>query len=188
MLHTLQPAEADIGEAFRLAMRHLASGVSVVTAGQGDDRSGFTATSVISLSVEPSRLLVSLDTRSSTWPIMEQEHAFSVAILAADQRHIADDFAGRTNLKGNERFRSGQWHTFGKSWALRGAIANIHCALEENIERHGHMLLIGRVTASSAELAEPLVYWDRQYRGIDTSIEAVDFRTIRNGVSARTAK
>jgi flavin reductase (DIM6/NTAB) family NADH-FMN oxidoreductase RutF len=168
MLHTLQPAEADIGETFRLAMRHLASGVSVVTAGQGENRNGFTATSVISLSVEPSRLLVSVDTRSSAWPIIDQERAFSVAILAVEQRRIADDFAGRTDLKGHARFRSGQWQQHGTGWVLPGAIANIHCALEEKLERHDHMLLIGRVTASSAELAEPLIYWDRKYRGIET--------------------
>jgi flavin reductase (DIM6/NTAB) family NADH-FMN oxidoreductase RutF len=42
---------------FRSAMRHLASGVSVITTGQGEHRSGLTATSVSSLSMEPPSLV-----------------------------------------------------------------------------------------------------------------------------------
>ncbi|WP_423065191.1 flavin reductase [Devosia sp. CN2-171] len=41
-------------------MRHLAAAVSVVTTGRGEQRTGFTATSVTSLSREPPALLVCL--------------------------------------------------------------------------------------------------------------------------------
>ena len=41
------------GDAFRLAMRDLASGVSLITHGVGDQRTGLTATSVASLSTDP---------------------------------------------------------------------------------------------------------------------------------------
>ena len=46
---------------FRGAMRHLAGGVSVITAGRGKDISGMTVTSVSSLSVEPPALIVSIN-------------------------------------------------------------------------------------------------------------------------------
>ena len=51
--------------AFKNAMRHLAAAVSVVTTGRGDQRTGFTATSVTSLSMEPPALLVCLNRQSS---------------------------------------------------------------------------------------------------------------------------
>ena len=51
MREVCDPVDA---QAFRLAMRRLAGGVSVVTVGALGARSGFTATSVVSLSVAPS--------------------------------------------------------------------------------------------------------------------------------------
>lgn len=48
------PAAADADPSdFKAAMRLLAGGVVVVTVGAGDERTGFTATSVVSLSAEP---------------------------------------------------------------------------------------------------------------------------------------
>lgn len=46
---------------FRSAMRHLAGGVSVITAGRGKDITGMTVTSVSSLSVDPPTLIVSIN-------------------------------------------------------------------------------------------------------------------------------
>ncbi len=46
------PPERD-GVAFRLAMRELASGVALVTTGRGEQRTGCTATSLCSLSLDP---------------------------------------------------------------------------------------------------------------------------------------
>lgn len=74
-------------------MRQLAAGVSVVTASTESDRSGFTATSVISLLVEPPRLLVSINQRSSTLELIRRSGRFSVSFLASDQQHIAESFA-----------------------------------------------------------------------------------------------
>ena len=65
------------GAVFRQAMRQLAGGVCVITVGgdeaeQGDigasQRTGLTATSVVSLSVDPAELLVSINQGSSAWP------------------------------------------------------------------------------------------------------------------------
>jgi flavin reductase (DIM6/NTAB) family NADH-FMN oxidoreductase RutF len=47
--------------AFKGAMRHLAAAVSVVTTGRGEQRTGFTASSVTSLSMDPPALLVCLN-------------------------------------------------------------------------------------------------------------------------------
>ncbi|MFX6861586.1 flavin reductase family protein, partial [Acinetobacter baumannii] len=55
---------------FRSAMRSLAGGVSVITAGRGNDLSGMTVTSVSSLSVEPATLIVSINRKASSWPLL----------------------------------------------------------------------------------------------------------------------
>jgi hypothetical protein len=51
---------------FRNAMRHLAGGVSVITVGQAKDITGMTVTSVLSLSVDPPTLIVSINRESSS--------------------------------------------------------------------------------------------------------------------------
>lgn len=164
MLDRIDAHPASAEEGFRTAMRQLASGVSVVTAGTHGDRSGFTATSVVSLSVDPPRLLVSVNNSSSTWPLIARHGGFSVNVLAADQGHLAEVFAGRTGLLGTSRFEEGRWHRHpAAGYALEGALAIIHCRVEETLERHGHMLVIGCVLYSMTTATHPLLYWNRTY-------------------------
>lgn len=152
---------------FRLVMRQLAAGVSVVTSGQGDNRGGFTATSVISLSVEPPRLLISVDQRSSTLPLIRKTGAFSVSFLASDQQSVAQAFAGQAGLSGADRFSVGDWRTLpGYGRALGGALANVSCVVEEFIERHDHVLVIGEVVWSSTNDGRPLVHWQKRFSPI----------------------
>jgi 3-hydroxy-9,10-secoandrosta-1,3,5(10)-triene-9,17-dione monooxygenase reductase component len=147
---------------FRLVMRQLAAGVAVVTAGRGTDRGGFTATSVISLSITPPRLLISVDQRSSTLPLVRKSGAFSVSFLAADQQNIAEAFAGQGGLGGHERFSIGDWRAVsGHGHELVGALANVSCVVEELIERHDHVLVIGEVRRASSSDGRPLVHWQR---------------------------
>lgn len=157
---SLQPQSGD----FRLVMRQLAAGVSVVTSGSGHDRGGFTATSIISLSVAPPRLLISVDQRSATLPLIRKTGAFSVSFLAADQQHVAESFSGQTGLVGADRFSIGTWQALlGKGHELVGALANVTCVVEEMLERHDHVLVIGEVAWSSTGEGRPLVHWQRRF-------------------------
>ena len=81
----------------------------MVTVGQGPDRTGFTATSVESLSAEPPRLLVSVSENSSSWKELQKYPSFGTNILRADHQGLADQFAGRGGLHGIERYRGANW-------------------------------------------------------------------------------
>ncbi|SHE88798.1 NADH-FMN oxidoreductase RutF, flavin reductase (DIM6/NTAB) family [Kaistia soli DSM 19436] len=156
------------GERFKHAMRHLAGAVSVITAGTGPERTGFTATSVSSLSADSPSIIVSLNRASSSWPVLRRAGRFAVNILAEDQQPIAEAFAGRGGLKGADRYRDAQWFSFASgSLGLSGALVSIDCVLEEAIERHSHAILIGAVheVVLTAE-AQPLLYWHGAYRRI----------------------
>ncbi len=53
---------------------------------------------------------------------------------------------------------------------LNDALAAFDCYLEEAIERHSHIIVIGRVAAARiTENAEPLLYWAGAYRGLEAS-------------------
>src|ERR1700745_1203617 len=85
-------------ELFRTAMRELAGGVAVVTVGKDDDITGFTATSVSSLSTHPPRLAVCVAQNSASWPAIQQHRCFVVNLLRDAERSLANRFAGRDGL------------------------------------------------------------------------------------------
>ncbi len=50
---------------------------------------------------------------------------------------------------------------------LTDALAVFDCELEDAIERHTHLIIIGRVVASRVtEGADPLLYWAGDYRAL----------------------
>src|SRR5690606_5127997 len=86
-----RPADAA---GLKEALRTLGGGVSVITAGEGAERSGATVTSATALSVDPPRMLVSLNRSSSTWPVVERYRHFAVNVIGAAHQDIANRFAG----------------------------------------------------------------------------------------------
>ena len=159
---------------FRSAMRRLAGGVSVITAGRGKDISGMTVTSVSSLSVDPPALIVSINREASSWPLVKRYGFFGVNILTSDQIDIAERFTGKGGLKGAARFAGADWTTRTSGVPLLvGALAAIDCEVEDVVERHSHAIVIGRVldVAVSARSAA-LAYWQGRYVAIDQDEDA----------------
>jgi flavin reductase (DIM6/NTAB) family NADH-FMN oxidoreductase RutF len=162
-------SHAQHADDFKHSMRHLAGAVSVITVGEGAERTGFTATSVSSLSVEPPTILVSLNRSSSSWPALQAHERFCVNVLAHDQQHIADRFAGKGGIKGVDRYEGAQWQELATgAQALTDALTVLDCELEEAIIRHSHAILVGRVRAIAVRSeARPLLYWHGAYRHLN---------------------
>ncbi|WP_271898586.1 flavin reductase family protein [Candidatus Phyllobacterium onerii] len=165
LAHHELTVDADL---FKESMRHLAAAVSVITVGRGVDRTGFTATSVSSLTIDPPSVIVSINRASSSWPVLQRHGSFCINILAHDQRHVADSFSGRDGRKGAERYQGADWQELSTgTMALVNALAVLDCELDDAIERHSHGILIGRVRAVTLRHnAEPLIYWHGAYRQI----------------------
>lgn len=162
--------QSSLAGDFRDSMRNLAASVSVVTIGTGGEASGFTATSVVSLSVDTPTVLVSLNRSSASWAIVRRSRRFAINILSANHRDIADTFAGRRGLHGRDRYIDPRWlEATGRIPRLADALSVIECELEEAIERYSHAILIGRVTNVATNNAlNPLVYWQGKYNQICT--------------------
>lgn len=154
--------------AFRAAMRKLAGAVSILTVGTGEARTGLTATSVTSLSVEPPTLLICVNRAASSAAPLLKERAFAINVLRPHHEQVADRFAGKGGLKGHERYRGADWTRLQTGApVLADALAVFDCELEDAIERHSHLIVIGRVVASRiTESADPLLYWAGAYRGL----------------------
>ncbi|CCM79192.1 flavin reductase family protein [Rhizobium mesoamericanum] len=159
--------------AFKLSMRQLAGAVSVITVGEHDDRTGFTATSVSSLSADVPSLIVSVNRASSSWPAMEKYRRFCVNVLASDQEHVAKSFAGLGGRRGAERYADAHWYCLATGMAaLRDALTVLDCELEKVLNHHSHAILIGRVCAIEIrEDVEPLLYWRGGYRRLSGEVQ-----------------
>lgn len=158
----------EVERQFRHVMRRLAGGVSIVTAGSGDDITGMTVTSLTSLSADPPRLLVSLNRQASSFALIERYRVFGVNILGSDQQELAERFSnGR--LKGKQRFDDVAWFTgsTGVPLLARSAAA-VECTVEEIIERHSHAIIVGRLAGMNVpHRLSGLVYWNGQYIDVD---------------------
>jgi flavin reductase (DIM6/NTAB) family NADH-FMN oxidoreductase RutF len=150
---------------FRLMMRQHAGGVSVITTGEEASRTGMTATSVASFSDAPPSVIFGLNRASSTWKALCESGWFCVNILAGEHETIARNFSGFGGLAGADRYRDGQWDRLGPgAMALRGVVGSLHCVLEDEIQRHTHSIIIGRVvTIRMSKDITPLIYWNGAY-------------------------
>jgi flavin reductase (DIM6/NTAB) family NADH-FMN oxidoreductase RutF len=157
---------AEVGDAFRQAMRAFATGVAIVACGRGEARAGCVATAVASLSLSPPTLIVNLQRDGSTYRRLREVSRFSVNFLARAQEPLARRFAG--GALAAERFLEGAWIE-GATGApvLADALASLEAEVEEIVERHTHGIVIGRVAAARANAdAPPLLHFRGRYSGL----------------------
>jgi flavin reductase (DIM6/NTAB) family NADH-FMN oxidoreductase RutF len=153
---------------FRNAMRQLAGGISVITVGDGERRSGLTVTSLSSLSAEPPVVIFCISRTSSSWPILSIDRAFAVNILAPEHIDIAERFSGKRGEKGTERYADASWSKLVTGApVLTDAVAVLDCEVDELIERHGSAIVVGRVQSvkirAEPGINEVLTYWRGTY-------------------------
>ena len=152
-------------EILRQAMRHWATGVTIVSSRYGELRHGMTVSSFTSVSVDPPLVLVSLQWGTRTNELIRQSGIFGITLLEHTQQEISDRFAGRIS-EYLDRFEG--LDTFDlKTGAplLVGGLAYLDCRVVLTYEVGGHSLVIGEVLAVKEGLTEqPLIYYNRNYR------------------------
>lgn len=155
------------GETFKQAMRQLAGGVSVITAESQGQRTGLTVVSVISVSVEPPELLVSINQNASAWPLIKESGLLGVNILGAQHQQLGVQFAGIDGSIGEARYRNGAWIRSPQGvWLLKDAPAAFSCRVKEIVIRHSHALVIAEIEYihQMSQSTDPLLYWQGAFR------------------------
>lgn len=148
---------------FRDVIRHLASGVTIITSSLRGEPVGLTATAVCSVSAAPPMLLVSLTTTSRTAQGVAETGAFAVHLLPHHARMYAEQFASP-----GEHFAGVEYLSTPEKRIplLANVLGWFLCEVEQSIKAADHVLFVGRVRR--CELAEnrsdPLLYFDRSYR------------------------
>jgi 4-nitrophenol 2-monooxygenase / 4-nitrocatechol 4-monooxygenase, reductase component len=145
-------------EAFRRIVGHLASGVTVITARDGDGLHGMTASSVTSLSLAPPTMLACLNRQAPTARAVISAGRFAINVLGTAQAALAQQFA----MPSDDKFRGVDIDSSPEGVPLVGAAhAQIECAVAEAIDVATHTVIIGRVIRARAGGGRPLTY----YRG-----------------------
>ena len=81
------------GEDLRALMRLWPHGVSVLSVDADGDRMGVTVSSLVSLSLEPPLIGVSIGKQASCYGLLRQAGGFAVSMLGASQEAVARQFA-----------------------------------------------------------------------------------------------
>ena len=149
-------------------MSRLGAAVHVITTAGAAGKTGFTATAVCSVSDAPPTLLVCLNRKSDSAPMLLGNKVFCINTLAFGEETIADTFAGRTGLKGEDRFGTGEWITVATgSPVLVSAVVAFDCRTIEVKSMASHYVFYGAVEqVRLGPTAEALVYHDRLYKRI----------------------
>ena len=97
-------------DTFRRVMGHFVTGVTVVSAFDGEQPFGITVNALSSVSLDPPLVMVALDRRRFLTPIVRAAGRYAVNILSEDQQALSDCFAGAPVEPGRERFCGAAWH------------------------------------------------------------------------------
>lgn len=148
---------------FRALMGRWATGVSIVTAHHTGSDAGLTVNSLVSVTLSPPTVLVSLTTDADTLPVAEASGHFGVSFLAADQRELSERFA-RT-IPRAEKFQGVAVHRGPAGSALLdGHIGAVECRVVGRVLVHDHVLLSGEVLHTEpGRDAPPLLFFRSGY-------------------------
>ena len=148
-------------------MSRWATGVAIVTAREGSHDAGLTVNGLLSVSLAPPSLLISLTRDADTTPVIERTGAFAASFLAADQRAWSERFA--KPLAAPEKFAGVPVHR-GRTGAalLDDSLGAIECRVVSATPAFDHTLFLGEVVA--VELGNdrtPLVFQRSGYAEAD---------------------
>jgi flavin reductase (DIM6/NTAB) family NADH-FMN oxidoreductase RutF len=155
-------------DTFRRALSQLAAGVSIVSTAKDGDRRGVTATAVCSVSAAPPTILTCVNTATGTCKMIEETGCFAINLLSEHHRSVADAFAGRNGLQGNERFLVGDW-VEGRRRAvpiLGTALAALECRVERVVRSGTHAVFFGIVEEAYFGEKPPLIYHDGNFHSL----------------------
>jgi flavin reductase len=147
---------------YKLGMRRLAAGVSVVTT---RDKTGvphgMIATSVTSVCLTPPSLLTCINKTASSHDVFHARGFFCVNLLAEEATDIARRFSSSEFRE--LRFREEEWSSLETgSPVLKTSVASFDCKVMSVVDADSHTIFIGEVVAVSLAQGpvSPLIYLD----------------------------
>jgi 3-hydroxy-9,10-secoandrosta-1,3,5(10)-triene-9,17-dione monooxygenase reductase component len=164
-----QAAEPS-GDAFRRFMGRWPTGVGVIGMLDGGNECGMTANSLVSLSLSPLLVAVSVRLSSRAASLLLPSSGFAVSILAQGQEQLASWFARRERADHGD----GEFSNISHGYAPRSGrpylydtVGFLDCVVEAQLTAGDHAVVIGRVEYLRA-LSDrpPLVFYRGGWSGV----------------------
>ncbi|MEP0189729.1 MAG: flavin reductase family protein [Erythrobacter sp.] len=153
-------------EAFRQTMSLFATGVSVISAVSEGQPRGFTANSLVSVSLDPMLVCWSIQNTSSQFALYSEARDFTVSILGEGQNDIAERYSKPGHSE--TRIDDFVWIDGGLP-VVAGAIATIHCRQWSLYPAGDHTMIFGEVVGVEANNdAAPLTYFRGAFSALGT--------------------
>ena len=155
-------------EELREVMRNWVTGVSIVTAEFEGSIHGMTVGSLVSVSIDPPRIVVTLANQTRTYNLVVQSGLFGVTLLAADQQTIADRFAG-VILDEEDRMNSISILRLTQNIpVIADGLGQLACRVIHQYDMPNSTLFVGEVLeARKDEKSSALVYGNRHYHQLE---------------------
>jgi len=149
--------------AFRRALGNFATGVTVITACHGERRTGMTANSFNSVSLDPPLILWSIIKTSRSYEIFGQAQHFAVNVLATDQIALSNQFARYSE----DKFDGIETETAACGTPLLpGCAARFLCEKYQCLDGGDHWILLGKVIHFDDYGRAPLLYHQGAYSAL----------------------
>jgi flavin reductase (DIM6/NTAB) family NADH-FMN oxidoreductase RutF len=150
-----------LGEEQRALFRRWPAGVSVVVAESGGRKAGLTVSSLVSVSLSPPLVSISIGREASIFEVLDEAEEWGASILAADQAFLAQHFSLSVPPLV-------QWDGIparvDQPLLLEGAVGWILAETVQRVEIGDHVVFVGAVQALEQGPGQgALVYHDRRY-------------------------
>ncbi|MFN3003360.1 MULTISPECIES: flavin reductase family protein [Mycolicibacterium] len=135
--------------------RQFVTGVTVVTALDGDKPRGLAVNAFASISLEPPTVMVAVQHTSSTHDCLFRAGHLAINILSTDQLDVVNRFAA----KSDDKFSGLDWRPgpFGSPLIDRSA-ATMEVEIRERLQASTHTVFMCRVVHASVGDRDPMVY------------------------------
>lgn len=162
-------AKPDLYDSFAL----YASGVTLVTVRDGDHDAYLVAASVLTASVEPFSLAVSVSERREVLPAIEAGAPWAVSVLASHHELLSLRLAKRTH-------NGSAWDVLSAAGAERSpegplwlpdSLVTFWCSTRSLTPVHDQVLVVGDVQrGSKSNAAAPLLRWNHGFHTVDADM------------------
>lgn len=135
--------------------RQFVTGVTVVTAMDGDRPKGLAVNAFASISLDPPTVMVCVQQTSSTYGCLFRASHLAINILSTDQLDVVTRFA----TKSDDKFSGLDWEPgpFGSPLLDRSS-ARMEVEIRERLQASTHTIFICRVVDAAVTDRTPMVY------------------------------
>jgi flavin reductase (DIM6/NTAB) family NADH-FMN oxidoreductase RutF len=104
---------------------------------------------------------------TGTYHMIRDSGCFAINMLGNEHRTVAEIFAGRGGITGDERFRTGAW---GKGATLGlpilGSASALECEVSQIVNAGTHAVIFGHIKGATLNRIDPLVYHAGAFRSL----------------------